>query len=53
MADGRRDTLQFFVHWKGLPVAYGEWLSEAALLRLPFAQAHIQTYLRATNLADP
>ena len=26
IVDGRRSTLQYFVHWQGLPVAYGECL---------------------------
>ena len=52
-ADGRRKDLQFYVHWQGLPSAYGEWLSEAALRNLPSAVAHIHTYLRDSGIADP
>jgi hypothetical protein len=51
--DGRRNDLQFFVHWKGLPVAYGEWLSDSALRRLPSATAPIHAYLRLFNIQDP
>ena len=53
LADGRRSRLQYFVHWKGLPIAYGEWLDEATILQLPNAEHHIQAYLRVVNVADP
>ena len=51
--DGRRQILRYFVHWKGLPPAYGEWLTEAQLQAFPDAQAHIHTYLRTCNVQDP
>ena len=51
--DGRRTDLQFFVHWKGLPVAYGEWISESVLRKLPSATAHIHDYLRLFQIPDP
>lgn len=51
-ADGKRATLQYFVHWQGLPQAYGEWLSERELAPLPGAAAHIRTYQQAFKLTD-
>ena len=51
--DGRRSVLQFYVHWQGLPSAYGEWLSDEVLRQLPSAAAHIHTYLRESGVADP
>jgi hypothetical protein len=51
--DGRRKDLQFYVHWQGLPSAYGEWLADTVLRKLPSAVAHIHTYLRDSCIADP
>ena len=53
LVDGRRERLQYFVHWKVLPIAYGEWLDESTLLQIPNADTHIQNYLQVVNLADP
>jgi len=52
-ATGRRDTLQYFVHWEGLPIAYGEWLTLADLARLPDSAHHVHAYCRAHHLDDP
>lgn len=52
-ADGRRKTLQYFVHWRGLPTAYGEWLSLQHLNTLEHADQHIQDYCRLHHLQDP
>ena len=52
-ADGRRQILRYFVHWEGLPPAYGEWLTEAQLQVFPNAQTHIQNYLRQFNVTNP
>ena len=52
-ADGRRTDLQFYVHWLGLPSAYGEWLSDTVLRKLPSAAAPIHAYLRDSCVADP
>ena len=49
----RMGDLQYFVHWKGLPVAYGEWLSDSVLRQLPSAVAHIYDYLRLFKIQDP
>jgi hypothetical protein len=53
-ADGRRTVPQFYVHWQGLPSAYGEWLSDEVLRQLPTV-AHIHTNLTYidSGVADP
>ena len=52
-ADGRRKQLQYFVHWAGLPQAYGEWLKVEEVLRLPLAAEHIATYCRVFAVPHP
>ncbi len=52
-ADGLRAQLQYFVHWEGLPPAYGEWLPVEDVLRLPQAAAHIATYCRVFAIPHP
>mmetsp|Transcript_56439 Transcript_56439/g.118025 ORF Transcript_56439/g.118025 Transcript_56439/m.118025 type:complete len:232 (-) Transcript_56439:40-735(-) len=52
-ADGRRAQLQYFVHWVGLPQAYGEWLNVEEVLRLPRAEEHIATYCRVFAVPHP
>ena len=52
-ADGRRAQLQYFVHWVGLPQAYGEWLNVEAVLQLPRAAEHISSYCRVSAVPHP
>jgi hypothetical protein len=52
-ADGRRAQLQYFVHWVGLPQAYGEWLNVEAVLQLPRAGEHISSYCRVSAVPHP
>ena len=52
-ADGRRAQLQYFVHWVGLPQAYGEWLNVEAVLLLPRAEEHISSYCRVFAVPHP
>ena len=52
-ADGQRAQLQYFVHWEGLPPAYGEWLKVEDVLRLPRGAAHIATYCRVFAVPHP
>jgi hypothetical protein len=52
-ADGQRAQLQYFVHWDGLPPAYGEWLNVEAVLRLPRAEEHIASYCRVFAVPHP
>ena len=53
MVDGRRSTLQYFVHWQGVPVAYGEWSDARQMCSLPQADRHIADYLRSVRVSDP
>ena len=52
-ADGRRARLQYFVHWLGLPQAYGEWLTVEELRLLSQAEEHIATYCRVFAVPHP
>ena len=53
LKDGRRANLQYFVHWQGLPIAYGEWLDLRQLQQLAHSDRHIQSYCRIHNVSNP
>ena len=51
--DGIRTNLQYFVHWHGLPEAYGEWLDLRQLQLLDHADRHIQDYCLRHQFSNP